>query len=97
MLSPEQSMQFTGMSAPKKKTHRGRRSKGMGSKENPGASDHHAAAKTHMANAQSASDPADARKHLFKALTSLNHAGKATVSQQGGDGGSMGNPIEGNC
>jgi hypothetical protein len=91
MLSPEQSMHFTGMTAPKKRTHRGRRSKGLGAK------DHHEEAKGHMANASSAATPDDARKHLFKALTSLSRAKGAPVSGQGGDGDAEKNPIDAMC
>lgn len=63
---------MTGLPSGKKKTHRGRRGKGKGSKE------HHADAKQHLANAQAASDPKDSTKHLFKALTSLKKATTGT-------------------
>lgn len=54
----------------KAKTHRGRRSKGKG----PKPVDHHAQAKTHLANAQQAPTPKAAHGHLFKALSSLKKA-----------------------
>jgi hypothetical protein len=50
-----------------KKTHRGRRSRGNGAA-------HHAEAKDHLANAQSASIPKASMAHLFKALSSLKKA-----------------------
>lgn len=54
--------------ARKSRTHRGRRSKGKGAKA------HHEDAKTHMANAQAATEPKHAVGHLFKALSSLKKA-----------------------
>lgn len=63
----------------KKKTHRGRRSKGKGSMT-PAA--HHAEAKTHLANAQAAKTPQASTAHLFKALTSLNKAKAGTVPKE---------------
>ena len=56
----------------KKRTHRGRRSRGKGAK-----TDHHADAKAHMAKAQAAPTPHAAHGHLFRALSSLNKAKKA--------------------
>lgn len=91
MLSPEESMHFAGMTAPKKKTHRGRRSKGIGAKQ------HHEEAKTHMAAASAAATPEDARKHLFKALGSLSKASTAPVSQQSGDSESIDSPPGSEC
>ncbi len=63
----------------KKKTHRGRRSKGKGPMT-PAA--HHAEAKDHLANAQAAKTPQASTAHLFKALTSLNKAKAGTVPKQ---------------
>lgn len=62
----------------KKKTHRGRRSRGKGPK------DHHADAKTHMANAQQAPTPGHAMGHLFKAVRSLHAAKQAADSDRDG-------------
>jgi hypothetical protein len=53
----------------RRKTHRGRRSKGKGPK--PQGHDAHAEAKSHIAAAQKASDPKQAHAHLFKAISAL--------------------------
>lgn len=58
--------------ARKGKTHRGRRSRGKGAKE------HHQDAKDHMAKAQEAKTPEASHAHLFRALSSLNRARKAS-------------------
>lgn len=66
--------QFTGLKSGKKPNRRGRRSRGKGPMENETtepSTDHHAAAKTHLANAQKAVDPMATKLHLFKALSSL--------------------------
>lgn len=57
----------------KRKTHRGRRSRGKGAKP----SDHHAEAKGHLQAAQQAATPQAAHAHLFRALSSLKKAVKA--------------------
>lgn len=54
----------------RKKTHRGRRSRGKGPKE------HQADAKTHIENAQKEPTPKAALGHLFKAVRSLHAAAK---------------------
>lgn len=66
-LPPEQQAQRGA----KRKTHRGRRSKGKGAKA------HHADAKQHMAAGMKAKSPAEAHAHLFRAISSLNKAKKA--------------------
>lgn len=62
----------------RKKTHRGRRGKGKG----PKPTDHHAEAKTHLANAHQAATPKAATQHLFKALGSLKRAAQAQPEEQ---------------
>lgn len=54
------------------KTHRGRRSKGLGAKM------HQAAGQTHIANAAKASTPAASLGHLFKAVRSMHAAKQAS-------------------
>lgn len=66
--------QFTGLKSGKKPTRRGRRSGGKGPMKNETtepATDPHAQAKAHLANAQAAADPMATKLHLFKALSSL--------------------------
>jgi len=64
---PSSSLEATTGIPSGKRTHRGRRSRGNGAA-------HHAEAKTHLANAQSASTPKASMAHLFKALSSLKKA-----------------------
>lgn len=54
----------------KRRTHRGRRSRGKGPRSTPG-SDHHAQAKAHIQAAIDAPTPKASTAHLFKALSSL--------------------------
>jgi len=56
---------MTGLSMGRKRTHRGRRGRGKGSKEN------HETAKGHIMAAQESKDPKESRMHLFKALSAL--------------------------
>lgn len=57
----------------KKRTHRGRRSRGKGPAvpASSGPADHHAVAKEHIEAAMDAPNPKAATAHLFKALSSL--------------------------
>jgi len=75
------SNEFDQPSTVRGKTHRGRRSKGK--------SAHHAAAKTHLANAQAAATPQAATAHLFKALSSLNKAKQSAPNQMQMSNGGM--------
>jgi hypothetical protein len=63
-LQPEMQAQM----GRKKKTHRGRRSRGKG------PTSHHADAKTHLANAHAAPTAGAAMSHLFKAVRSMHKA-----------------------
>jgi hypothetical protein len=53
----------------RRKTHRGRRSRGKGPK--PESHQAHALAKEHIQAAANASDPKQAHAHLFKAISAL--------------------------
>lgn len=69
---------MTGMPSGKRKTHRGRRGRGFGAKPSSGVSD--GEVKTHLANAHAAPSHADAKKHLFKALSSMKKCAPAMES-----------------
>jgi hypothetical protein len=62
------------------KTHRGRRSKGLGAKT------HQAQGQTHIANAAKAPTPAASLGHLFKAVRSMHAATQASVPDTDTDG-----------
>lgn len=58
----------------RRKAHRGRRSHGKG----PKPVDHHAEAKKHIEKAGLEGSPHKAHAHLFRAVTAMNKARKAT-------------------
>lgn len=60
----------------RKKTHRGRRSRGKGAKP------HMETAKEHIALASKESDPHKAHAHLFRAISSINKAKKEAPQEE---------------
>lgn len=90
MLSPEDSQNLTGLSAPKKRTHRGRRGRGQGPKHGESSDPFHGEAKNHLMKAHGAKTAQEATKHLFNALTSLKRSTRASGSVP-----SAGNAVQG--